>query len=77
MKYLVITPHEDEPCIFLADDEKLWNLLDDPEGYGIERFLDHIPDKEVKHWDDGEALLLKIEKVLVPAVKATAFRLDW
>ena len=71
--YLLIRGSEDgEPCDFMDD---ISDLLNKPEDYGVERFLDYIPLKDPNYWIDGEALLLKVE-ILVPSLVATRFKLD-
>ena len=72
-EYLLIQPSEDgEPCCFLDDVQE---LLNNPEDYGVEKFLSSIPDEDPNYWEEGCALLLKI-KILKPKLKATSWRLE-
>lgn len=73
-KYLLIRPSEDgEPCQFL-DENKLDELLNNPKDFGVNKFLDHIPDKDPMYWSGKDGLLLEV-KIVVPKVIATAFSL--
>lgn len=72
-KYLLIKSDEDgEPCSFYED---IQDILDNPEDYGIEKFLTKIPDKDPMYWEEGAALLLEI-KILKPVTKTTAYRIE-
>lgn len=75
-KYLLIQPNEDgNPMIFL-NEERLQDLLNEPEEYSVKCFLEQIPDNNnPQYWGEGNVLLLKIE-ILVPKTKSVAFRLD-
>lgn len=73
LKYVLIKPSEDCPVSFLEDID---DVLSDPEGYGVDTFLKEVPENDdPNYWDEGDALLLKVEIVKVK-VAATAFKVD-
>ncbi len=76
-KYLLLKSDEDGDVTTFLNDADLDELLTNPTEYiGVEGFITEVnDDTNPMDWDEGEALLLKIE-VLVPEVVATAFKLD-
>lgn len=68
--YILIQPSEDGDPIAWLDSEALAELLEDPLSYaGVERFLDRYPGNP-NYWEEGTALLLKVEPVVPQPVVA-------
>ena len=69
--YALIKADEDGNPLYIVDD--INEVLDSPEDYGIERFLDEWPEeKDPQYWTEGNALLVKIE-ILKPKVAVTKY----
>jgi hypothetical protein len=75
--YLLIRPDEGGNPVRFLNRDGLRELLTDPIGsYGVRHFLDldGLPDGDPSYWQDGDALLLKVEG-LVPTPVTTQYEL--
>ena len=75
--YILIQPDENgNPIMFLHNEEELERFLSEPGEYGVEEFLDSIPNNEdPNYWKTGTAVLAEI-KILKLKTVATAFEVD-
>jgi hypothetical protein len=74
--WLLIQNHPDRRYLWL-DDQELARLLRDPDYASVRRFIpgsDAAPEPAPRHWEDGDALLLRVKPV-VPVAVATAWAL--
>lgn len=74
--YLLFRGKDDSQEPVILDAAKLSQLLNNPEDWGVRRFLkqDDITTLDVNYWPDGAALLMSAT-VLVPEAVTVAYRL--
>lgn len=75
-EYLLLYSDEDGGNAIFLDDAELQEMLSNPRGYAsIKDFYLQLPSMHLSEYDEGHAVLLKVE-LLKPRSKTLAWRID-
>ncbi|KKL59935.1 hypothetical protein LCGC14_2210340 [marine sediment metagenome] len=78
--YILLQPDEDGNVINLLDETALRILLNNPrDEFGVHKFLSEKTFKQNSdpmYWNEGDAVLLKVEKVIIPKPVATKYIIE-